>query len=300
MSANLYLAPAGFAPPQRVGDVIELYLADARNTLQLRSFEGRKQILDDFAAGFGAVALADAKPFLVQLWLNGHPAWASDWTRKGAVAGVQACMNWAVKLGLIPANPFRGFSWPAGERGEPMPLHEFAAMLRHSPPPFRRYVIALRRTGARPGEIASATWPDLDPASACIDLDRHKTRKTSGQSRRIILDDVMLRLITWLARRPAWSRYIFANAKGTRWTQPAISWHLRLLRQAGHIGPTTTLHQLRHEFACQAIQAGIDLPTVGELMGHKRITSTMHYVHMAKKTGHLRDAAARVFGPRLN
>jgi integrase len=39
------------------------------------------------------------------------------------------------------------------------------------------------------------------------------------------------------------------------------------------------LYDLRHTFGSRAAMAGVDLPTLKELMGHGSITITMRYVH---------------------
>lgn len=52
------------------------------------------------------------------------------------------------------------------------------------------------------------------------------------------------------------------------------------------------LHDLRHSTASEMINAGVDLHTVGGVLGHKSLASTQRYAHLA--TGTLRSALATV------
>ena len=51
-------------------------------------------------------------------------------------------------------------------------------------------------------------------------------------------------------------------------------------------------HDLRHTFASRLVMAGVDLPTVQRLMGHKTIAMTMRYAHLAE--GHVTAAVERL------
>lgn len=52
------------------------------------------------------------------------------------------------------------------------------------------------------------------------------------------------------------------------------------------------LHDLRHSAASELINAGVDLYTVGRVLGHKDSRSTQRYAHLAVST--LADAIGKI------
>jgi integrase len=135
-------------------------------------------------------------------------------------------------------------------------------------------------TGMRRGEILNLKWEHVDLQHYFILLDKTK----NGTRREIPINSTLEELFQNLPRGVE-SNYVFVNKNGKPYRDIKRSFSAALQR-AGICD--FRFHDCRHTMASHLVMAGIDLTTVKELLGHKDITMTLRYSHLAP--GHKRKA----------
>ncbi len=140
----------------------------------------------------------------------------------------------------------------------------------------------LYATGARVSELASLDVGD-------VDLPGGQIRVTGKGDKQRILPlhrEAVSRVQTYLAHgRPglqprAGEAAVFLNRTGTRLTDGGI--RRMLTRHLGELGASSgvTPHTFRHTFATHLLEAGADLRTVQDLLGHVALSTTQIYTHV--------------------
>jgi site-specific recombinase XerD len=129
-------------------------------------------------------------------------------------------------------------------------------------------------TGMRLSEQYNLQWSWIDFGTRVLTIPRSK----HGELRHVPLNDAAVNSLQAARALSNGSPYVFLNHFGERlctprkWFEDAVA----TARIANY-----TWHTNRHTFASRLVMAGVDLRTVQELLGHKSITTTMRYAHLA-------------------
>lgn len=76
---------------------------------------------------------------------------------------------------------------------------------------------------------------------------------------------------------------LFRSVRGTRITQQAVDLMLKKYLRLSGIPFGVSPHKLRHSFATHLLDAGADLRSVQELLGHASLSTTQIYTHVTKE-----------------
>jgi integrase/recombinase XerD len=147
----------------------------------------------------------------------------------------------------------------------------------------RAMIMLLLRTGMRIGELLAlhATDVNLQEQKICIYIG-----EKNAQGRVVYFcDDAKDALMAWLRIRDPERRYLFYGYGD----QPLSYARARLLfrryvEKSGLAAKGYTLHQLRHTFATELLNAGMRLEVLQQLLGHSTIEMTRHYARLTDKT----------------
>ena len=221
----------------------------------------------------------EIKPSEIDAWLSAHawsPATKNRYknvfgkTYKIALADGKVSSNPARLVEQRPENNSRIRFLTDEEEKELR-----AVILRRCPSHIEEFDIALH-TGMRKSEQYTLEWPQVSFRRKRIRLEGTK----NGSSREIPMNRTRLLAFDALnKRRPHDGR--ICQSKFGRDLNDSRTWFELAVEEAGM--RNLRWHDLRHTFISRLVMKGVDLRTVQELVGHKTISMTVRYAHLAPK-----------------
>ena len=288
----------------------ESYLADERR-FSPRTVLAYRSDLDRFAAfwprelGEKSAArsrLADLDTLAVRSYLAAlHRAGLKNRSIGRHLSTLRSFLRWACREGHLEKNPAKNLRAPRVPRTLPraLTLPDTETLLSTSedaglPERERALFELLYATGLRVSEAAGLDVEDVDLSSklARVVGKGNKERivpfgEEAEDALRAYLP-VRLRLCRTLTsslsrareREKTEGEPLFVNARGGRLTTRSMARLLKRRLRAAGLPQELSPHALRHTFATHLLQAGADLRSIQELLGHASLSTTQKYTHL--------------------
>lgn len=148
-------------------------------------------------------------------------------------------------------------------------------------PKYRALLTTAYATGMRIGETCRLQTNDIDARRGLI----HVRRGKGGKDRYVMASPVLLSSLRayWREARPEGS-YLFPAPRGPgSVNHDNVRRALRVAVAKTGIKKSVTTHSLRHAFATHLFEAGVELRTLQQLMGHESIRTTTRYTRVSMR-----------------
>ncbi len=280
------------------------YLRVERNAAELTIKSYREDLLSlaDYLqeAAQGSIQVSDLTPLDLRGYVAAlHEAGYARSSISRRLASLRSFFRFAQREGLIATNPAKPLRNPRRERKLPHFLTSAEIGKLLAAPPVqgtwgrrdRAILETMYSAGLRVSEVVGMNDGDLDWAGGLI-----RIRGKGRRERLAPLGSYAVRALrNWLARRPLAenqprgpSAPVFVNKFGTRLTTRSVARMLEKYLAETGLDRRTSPHTLRHSFATHLLDAGADIRSVQELLGHKSLVTTQVYTHLS--TANLRAA----------
>lgn len=295
----------------KLGTVIALYLERVKSKPVTVQF--RKAYLDVFAAELGEKPVGSLTHFEVETVTERMrkprpgknrkvPVQWTDGSVRNALQSLLACLNWAVKKGLLANNPLKGIECPKPRsRGAECVVsrEQHQTLLAKASKSVRPVLICLEATGARLSEIINATAAHYDPIlGAIVYKPREKVSHKSSRFdklRVVLLTGEAHLIVQGLVKQYPHGK-LFRSLKPARgnnggekngWTMMQFQKSVIKLRDAVWI-PNFSSVSYRHTFATRWLSNSGSIEILAALLGNTPEIIRKHYSHLVDDRHNLR------------
>lgn len=252
----------------------------------------------------GDIELTDLTPFVLQKFITGLTENGNKRTGKGLspnfvktiLSIVQNSLKTAHLVGYLPEYSANKIKRPKPKEKqvkcfsawEQKKIEEAALFAKKDK--YRGIILCLY-TGLRIGELLALTWNDIDfeksilsVTKTCHDGNENgkhtriiDTPKTENSRRQIPLSKTLVKMLKEM-RKKSKCEFVFADGERPvfiRSYQRMFELFLKKLKL-----PHKGFHSLRHTFATRALECGMDVKSLSEILGHKNAMITLNrYAH---------------------
>lgn len=284
----------------KLKELLELWLERyMKHTIKIRTYNHYKSICElHLIKDLGEYELEELKPNVLQDFLlkkiDGN---YSTNTIKGIVSVLKQALRLAITLEFVDKEYCSDLKMSSSEekeisvftKKEQQVIESFC--LNHKKRNYIGIVICLY-TGIRLGELLALTWDDIDfnsnlltinktSYSAKVDgktqiiVDKPKTKKSN---RVIPIPNQLVKLLR-VIKKESNSKYVITTRNSGMVGNRSYQRTFKFILKKANV-PYRNFHSLRHTFATNAIELGMDVKTLAEILGHTNAMITLNrYSH---------------------
>lgn len=318
-------APVAIVAGRLMGEHLDLYLvhlaAIGRRPRTIRSMTSIVKTI--LRPGIGHIPVDQLEPsHLRALYQQVTAVGKGAGTIHLAHAIVSGALALAVEDRLVPSNVAKRVQTPPVPKRNPPIVGEQIDMARFlraiTGARFEAAFIVALACGLRNHELRALTWADVDTGRREIRITsgtqpakggevRGETKSKSGM-RRIAVGNIVLAALRAQRKAvramelaaPDWqpNDLVWPSERGTIVNEKKLNDELHRVMAAAKLPALRGVHDLKHAFVTNALEADVDLPTVSRTAGHSSVGVTAGvYGHATRKGDRkLGDAMDAVFG----
>jgi integrase/recombinase XerD len=157
-------------------------------------------------------------------------------------------------------------------KGDINKMIEFTPNMKH-----KGVLLFLYYAGLRCNELVFLRWENLDLSRRIINI-----RIAKGDHQRtVFLHEKIIDFLNIFGLKK--EGFIFSSKFSDQYSSRTIQAIVRNACKKAKIKVKAHPHTLRHSFATHLLENGVDLRNIQDLLGHKNLTSTQVYTHLANR-----------------
>lgn len=270
-------------PTHTVQELITEYLATVTPRKSPASQRRDHVVLAGFGKRWGTLSLDQLRTKTVEGYLTERLRDVTLATVSKELGVLKSAYGRAMRWDWATTTPFRGLA--LNQEGEArmrwLTDDEAARLVGAAAPWLRDFILVGLDTGLRRSNLVGLQWNWLHDHGTTLVVPRQHVKAKKAT----VMIPLTTRAAAIIARQPRHAPGVFTQSDGRAYSLEQVSMAvIRTAKQAQL--PGVSVHTLRHTFISRLVQAGRPLPEVAALAGHRAITMTMRYAHLAPS--HLR------------